>query len=166
MNDDFVALYAFNRWADDKVLNSCQALSPEQYAAEPAAGWTPVRSSVIHIAVVTEGWLRGLTGEDVQHVPTEADLATVDDARRHLERAYETFDRLRPKLTPEWLSTPMTLRGGGRTVVLPPWVILRHVVNHATYHRGQVASKLKRLGLEPAATDLFFWALVQFPQTA
>jgi uncharacterized damage-inducible protein DinB len=41
--------------------------------------------------------------------------------------------------------------------------VLRHVVNHPTYHRGQVASKLKRLGVEQPATDFLFWALEQMP---
>jgi uncharacterized damage-inducible protein DinB len=48
--------------------------------------------------------------------------------------------------------------------VLPPWAVLRHVVNHSTYHRGQVASKLKRLGVEQPMTDFVFWAIEQAPQ--
>ncbi|MXV49346.1 damage-inducible protein DinB [Pedobacter sp. HMF7647] len=31
--------------------------------------------------------------------------------------------------------------------------ILLHVVNHSTYHRGQVAMELKLAGLQPPATD-------------
>jgi uncharacterized damage-inducible protein DinB len=163
MNDDFSSLFAFNRWADGKVLDACRKLSPAQYVAEPAPGWSSVRSTVVHIAVVTEGWLRGLTGEAVESAPTEDDLPTVDDAERHLDRAYATLDGLLPTLTPQRLATPMTLRGRGRSVSLPPWVVLRHVVNHATYHRGQVASKLKRLGVDQPATDFLFWALEQTP---
>jgi uncharacterized damage-inducible protein DinB len=53
----------------------------------------------------------------------------------------------------------------GRTVVLPPWVVLHHVVNHTTYHRGQVASKLKRFGVQQPETDLVYWALEQVPQS-
>ena len=48
--------------------------------------------------------------------------------------------------------------------VLPPWVILRHVVNHATYHRGQVAAKLKRFSIQQPDTDFVFWAREQIPQ--
>jgi len=38
------------------------------------------------------------------------------------------------------------------------------VVNHASYHRGQVASKLKRFGVEPPVTDLVAWAIERTPR--
>jgi uncharacterized damage-inducible protein DinB len=164
MNDDFASLYAYNRWADRKILDSCRILTPEQYAAEPVPGWSSVRSTVAHIAIVTEGWLRGVAGESVERFATEADLPTPDDAASLLDRAYRIVDEILPTLTPERLAAPQTFRSRGRSATVPPWVVLRHLVNHATYHLGQVASKLKRLGVEPPATDLIFWAFEQFPQ--
>ena len=164
MNDDFASLYAFNRWADRRVLDACRKLTPEQYVAEPVPGWSSVRSSIHHIAVVTEGWLCGISGEVVATFPSETDLATVDDAERLLDRAYQIFNDVLPTLTPERLNALQTFRRGSRVATLPPWVVLRHVVNHSTYHRGQVASKLKRLGVEPPAIDLVYWAIEQVPQ--
>jgi len=163
MNDDFASLYAYNRWADQLILDACRKLTAVQYGAEPVPGWSSVRSSIVHIAVVSEGWLRGVAGETVQSVPTEAELATVDDAERLLDGAYRIFEDLAPLLTPEYLSTPRTrtFSGGGRTAVLPPWAVLRQVVNHSTYHRGQIAAKLKRLGVEPPMTDLIRWVMEQ-----
>ena len=146
------------------MLEACRKLTPQQYAAEPAPGWSSVRSSIVHIAIVTEVWLRGVAGEAVETVPTEADLPTVDDAERLLDRAYQLFTDTVPSLTPEQLATPRTFRGRSRVAVLPPWVVLRHLVNHSTYHRGQVAAKLKRLGVEPPGTDLVLWAFEQIPQ--
>jgi uncharacterized damage-inducible protein DinB len=35
--------------------------------------------------------------------------------------------------------------------------ILFHVVNHSTYHRGQIASDLKQCGIEPVVTDFIFY---------
>jgi uncharacterized damage-inducible protein DinB len=71
-----------------------------------------------------------------------------------------------PTLTPERLNTVLTLRRRGRTATLPPWAMLRHIVNHSTYHRGQVAAKLKRFGIEQPITDFFFWVIEQIPQEA
>jgi len=164
MTDDFEALFDFNRWANVRMLGACRQLSAEQYAAEPVPGWTPVRTTVVHLAVVTEAWLRSLAGDPDDKYLTEPDLPTVADAERLIERAYRHFEAIRPTLTPDWLATPRTIRGRTRTAVLPPWVVLRHVVNHSTYHRGQVASKLKRFGVVQPETDLVLWAFEQFPQ--
>lgn len=166
MTDDFVSLFAFNRWANDKMLDACRKLTAEQYAAEPVPGWTSVRATVYHIAVVTDGWLRTLANDPDQSFPTEAEVVAVDDAARVLARAYQTLDGLLRGLTPEQLATPRSFGRRGRTAVLPPWVVLRHVVNHTTYHRGQVASKLKRFEVQQPETDLVYWALEQVPQKA
>jgi uncharacterized damage-inducible protein DinB len=165
VQDDVVALFAYDRWANTKVLGACRKLTAEQYGAEPVSGWSSVRSTIYHIAWVTEFHLRTLAGDPDERIPTEADLATVDDAAQLLERAYGRFEELRPTLTPERLNTLLTLRPPGwPPMTLPRWAMLRHIVNHSTYHRGQVASKLKRFGIEQPVTDFFFWVIEQIPQ--
>ena len=164
MTDDFASLFAFNRWANDTMLAACRQLTAEQYAAEPVPGWGSVRSTVYHIALATEGWLRALADDPDPNIPTEADVATPDDAARLLDRAYRRLDALLPTLTPALLATPRTFSRRGRTAILPPWLVLRHVVNHTTYHRGQVAAKLKRFGVQQAETDFVYWAVEQIPQ--
>ena len=166
MQDDLVALFAYDRWANTKVLDVCRKLTAEQYVAEPVPKWSSVRSTICHIALATEWNLRTLAGDPDESIPTEADLATVDDAARSLERAYRRFEALRPALTPEWLNKVQTLRRRAYTATLPAWALLRHIVNHSTYHRGQVASKLKQFGIEQPNTDFFFWMIEQIPQVA
>jgi uncharacterized damage-inducible protein DinB len=164
MQDDFVALFAYDRWANTKVFDACRKLTAEQYVAEPVPGWSSVRSTIYHIALATEFNLRTLASDPDDRIPTEADLATVDDVAQLLERAYRRFEELRPTLTPERLNTVLTLRAVGRTFTLPRWAILRHIVNHSSYHRGQIASKLKRFGIEQSITDFFWWVIEQIPQ--
>ena len=53
--------------------------------------------------------------------------------------------------------------GGGRGALSRSNILL-HVVNHTTYHRGQVASKLKRFGVQQAETDFVYWVFEQVPQ--
>lgn len=166
MQDDIVTLFAYERWANRTVFDACRKLTAEQYDAEPVPGWSSVRSTISHIALATEFNLRTLAHDPDDRIPTEAELATVDDAARLLERTYRRFEDLRPTLTPEWLNTVLTLRAIGRSFTLPRWAILRHIVNHSTYHRGQVASKLKRFGIEQPITDLFWWVIEQIPQKA
>jgi uncharacterized damage-inducible protein DinB len=171
MQDDAAALFAYDRWANTKVLGACRTLTAEQYAAEPVPGWSSVRSTINHIALVTDLHLRTLADDpdDCPSTPNELDLPTVDAAARLLDRAYRRFEALHPTLTPERLNTPLTLRGhdpriGDYAFTLPRWAMLRHIVTHSTYHRGQVASKLKRFGIEQPNTDFFFWTIEQAPQ--
>ena len=164
MQDGIVALFAYDRWANRKVLDACRKLTSEQYVAEPVPGWSSVRWTISHIALATEFNLRTLAGDRDDRIPTEAELVTVDDVAGLLERACRRFEELRPTLAPEWLNTVLTLRAVGRTFTLPRWAILRHIVNHSTYHRGQVASKLKRFGIEQPNTDFFWWVIEQVPQ--
>ena len=166
MQDDLVALVAYDRWANCKVLDACRMLTAEQYGAEPVRGWSSVRSTLSHMALAAAFNLRTLAGDPDDRIPTEADLATVDDAAQLLDHCYRRFEELRPTLTPERLTAVLTLRAVGRTFTLPRWAMLRHIVNHSTYHRGQVASKLRRFGIEPPNTDFFWWVIEQIPQEA
>src|SRR4051812_27455138 len=113
MQDDIVALFEYDRWANRKVLDACRKLTAEQYAAEPVPGWSSVRSTISHIAFATEINLRTLTGDPDDRIRTEADPVTVDDAAQSLERAYCRFEGLRPTLTPEQLNSVVTLRAIG-----------------------------------------------------
>ena len=51
-----------------------------------------------------------------------------------------------------------TFSGRGRTAVLPPWAVLRQIVNHSTYHRGQIATMIRQVGGVPMGTDLLNFA--------
>jgi uncharacterized damage-inducible protein DinB len=39
----------------------------------------------------------------------------------------------------------------------PHWQMLQHVVNHQSYHRGQIATMLRQLGAKPISTDMIFF---------
>lgn len=167
MQDDVVALFAFDRWANTRMFDACRKLTAAQFVAEVVpgvGGWSSVRATVYHIAMATEFNLRALGGGPDEGFPAETDVVTVDDAAGLLERAYGRFEEVRPMFTPEWLDSLLTLRAIGRAFTLPRWAILRHIVNHSSYHRGQVASKLKRFGVEQEITDFFWWVIERVPQ--
>jgi uncharacterized damage-inducible protein DinB len=84
----------------------------------------------------------------------------LDDVEALLAQGHDAFDRLLAALAPEQLATIWSYRNfENQELSLPLWAVLRHVVNHATYHRGQIAAKFGRLGATPARTDLVVWAI-------
>lgn len=161
-HDDLPALFGYNRWADDRVVEVCRRLSPEQFTKEPVPGWTSIRASLVHVAGATLIWQRRIAGETVTARPSDEDFPTLDDAARLFRQGHDAFDQLLPTLTADRLGALWSYRNlEGRELTAPLWAVLRHVVNHATYHRGQVAAKLKRLGVDPVPTDMVVWAMEQ-----
>jgi uncharacterized damage-inducible protein DinB len=46
----------------------------------------------------------------------------------------------------------------------PLWQMLQHLVNHSTYHRGQVTTLLRQLGAGAVATDFLVFIDEQPPR--
>lgn len=63
-------------------------------------------------------------------------------------------------LAVEWL---WLMRWKGEAWQYPLWQMMQHVVNHSSYHRGQVATLLRQLGAEPAPTDFLLFFDVMSP---
>jgi uncharacterized damage-inducible protein DinB len=161
MTDDLQSLFHYLRWADNRLIDACRKLDGEQYRSEPAPGWPSLRATVVHIADGGAIWLSRVTvGENPAVRLSEMDVPSVEDVARILSSVHDGFDQFVAALPAEKLAGPFTYRNlRGEEATLPLWVVLRHVVNHATYHRGQAASKLRLLGAEPPVTDLSQWAI-------
>ena len=93
------------------------------------------------------------------------DVPTLDAVVRLLDEGDRAFERLVAAVTPEQLASTWSYQNfQGQTCRVPLWAVYRHVVNHATYHRGQASAKLKRLGVDAPSIDFVFWAIAETPQ--
>ena len=54
--DDLAPLYAYNAWANGRVLESLRALPEADYVKEQGGGWPSLRSTFVHLAGATDAW--------------------------------------------------------------------------------------------------------------
>jgi len=156
---DFQTLYDYNRWANARVCDAVAKLTAEQYKRDLSNSFHSVRDTLTHILAAEWIWLRRWQGESPKALLAPADfpdLAALRTKWMEVERERTAFVN---NLTDELLNAPISyLNLKGEKWTYPLWQMLQHLVNHSTYHRGQVTTMLRQLGAEPAATDflLFF----------
>lgn len=86
-------------------------------------------------------------------------FADVDSLASAWAEAAAGMEAFLASLTEEQLAADATFKVAGETVTRPLWQPVHHMVNHSTYHRGQVASLLLQLGYQPQKTDLILFFL-------
>jgi uncharacterized damage-inducible protein DinB len=159
MVDDLPALYRYHRWADEQYLAALARLTPEQYVARLGGSFPSVRATFVHLLAAAIIWEQRLSGQQVTTVPDEEEYPSYAAAAARLREQHDRLAAIVARTTPAALASTFDYRNTrGEEVSLPLWAVLRHVVNHGTYHRGQLANMLRLLGETPPATDLSLWA--------
>ena len=153
---DVYQLLEYDAWATARLLEAVQSLSPEQFVQENAGSLSSVRQQFVHLLSVADRYRARLAQEEVPGVSPES-FATPSELV-----AYEMQMRLRlndyivrfDEASSEQVVEHMTRKGSFQATVSQT---LQHMVNHATYHRGQIACLLKLLGVDFADTDFIIW---------
>jgi uncharacterized damage-inducible protein DinB len=159
MHDTASALFEYMRRADGRILDVCETLTPEQYAKVLGGSFPSVQATVAHVAAAADVWSTRLEGGTPTRVPDVSDYGSLQAARDRLDRAHRVFiDAAEHWSGPEAEEVFTYVNTQGATVTLPRWAVLRHIVNHATYHRGQLTNMLRILGVTVPATDISVWA--------
>ena len=152
---EMIGLYEYNAWADRRVLEAAGALSTEQFTKELGSSFSSVRDTLGHIFGVEWLWLERFQGRSPSALPDVKQFERVDQ----LKSKWTEFDPVLLNfvrgLTQEDLDRVMeykTMKFGVYKNAL--WQSMLHLVNHGTYHRGQITTMLRQLGAQPILTDL------------
>ena len=153
--EDFRQLYDYNTWANHRSLDAASALTPEQFTKPMGNSFSSVRDTLAHICGAEWIWAERFHGRSPSGLPDVTQFADIVALRAHWAPQEKALLDYIAGLTPEKLSAVFeykTLKFG--TYRNPLWQSLQHVVNHGTYHRGQVTTMLRQLGAQPILTDL------------
>jgi uncharacterized damage-inducible protein DinB len=148
---DLRTLLDYHYWARDRVLDAASALSPEQFTRDLGSSFKSVRDTLVHLYSAEWAWYSRWTGvSPTAHVPPERfpDLASLRAAWAAQEANVRSFvDGLDDAAIGAVIEYKLL---SGQPGASPFWQMLQHVVNHASYHRGQVTTMLRQLGAAPA----------------
>jgi|SRR5687767_13797287 len=148
-------LYAYNRWANQQLLQAVQPLSADEFTRDLKNSFPSVRDTLVHILSAEWIWLQRWNGVSPRAQPEEwSALGYQELLSRWTEHEQEQSAFL-ARLTDVQLAQPLSYTNTrGDAFRAPLHQLVRHVVNHSTYHRGQVTTLLRQLGHAAATTDL------------
>jgi uncharacterized damage-inducible protein DinB len=150
---DAVALIDYSYWARDRVLDAVGALTAEQYTQDLRSSFPSVRDTLVHTYSAEWIWhQRWLGSSPTSPIPFDrfADVAALAAAWRELEGDIRAFVRnLGDAGLDHALDYHLLSGAAGRSTYRE---MIQHVVNHGTYHRGQVTTMLRQLGAPPPAS--------------
>ena len=143
MNNYFARLFHFNDWANQSVGNS---LSDQNIADDDCI------KLISHLLNAQSNWYGRITGQQ-QDQPTwqVLELSQVISGLEENGTAWAKYlESLDQKHFTNWIAYNNMAGQPQKNTVQD---ILVHVVNHATYHRGQIVRRIRELGFTPPSTD-------------
>lgn len=149
-------LVDYHYWARDRMLAALDRLSEEQYLRPLGNSFASIRDTAVHIYSAEWVWIERWHGVS----PAVAlDVSSFPDVEA-LRAAWITLEpRMRAYvagLNDVNVNERVQYRNlAGVAGESSRWTMLQHVVNHASYHRGQVTTMVRQAGGEPPlAQDL------------
>jgi len=152
---DVEYLYEYNRWANVRVLDAVSKLTPEQFARDLQSSHRSVRDTLAHILAAEWIWLERWKGVSPNALLIPTEFPTVESLVTRWAIVEGDCAEFIKGITDESLATVIAYTNTkGEEWAYPLGQMMQHVMNHSSYHRGQVATMLRQLGAEVNPVDL------------
>jgi uncharacterized damage-inducible protein DinB len=154
MKDAIVRLLAHMEWADEQVYARCH----DAHAEVEVAHLTEAVRLYAHVVACEKLWYLRLQKQDsrVQKVWPTMSLDACAKLGRESVAAFKSYI---DGLADADLATPIPyVNSQGSPFTNTIGDILIHVMIHGAHHRGQIATTLRRVGIEPPAVDYIVFA--------
>lgn len=151
---------AYNIWASQRMLEVILALPEEKQQAVIQSSFNSLYKTVLHMLDAENIWWQRMKLNEHITVPSENFKGNLQDLSQALLQ--------QSKLWEEWVSNASALsldhvfqyyNNKKEHFKMPIYQMLHHVFNHGTYHRGQLVTMLRQLGVEKIPqTDFSLWS--------
>jgi uncharacterized damage-inducible protein DinB len=151
----------YNRWQNENLYSVADRLPDADRRQNRGAFFGSIHATLSHLLWGDRIWMSRFANWPKPDGGIKDSVALFDDwdnLRR--ERVTTDSDLIgwADSVDPQWIAGDMTYFSGavGKEITRPMWVLVTHLFNHQTHHRGQVHAMLTQAGGKPHDTDLPF----------
>lgn len=147
----------YNRWMNERLYALCAGMPDEERKRDRGAFFGSIHRTLNHLIYADSAFLARFKGEAPPYTKPDAEIhsefAALREARVSLDASLIAWVE---SLDSAWFTAPFTYRSfvDGALRTLPGWVLVTHLFNHQTHHRGQITTLLSQAGVDPGVTDL------------
>jgi uncharacterized damage-inducible protein DinB len=151
----------YNRWQNENLYGVADRRSDADRRQDRGAWFGSIHRTLSHILWADLFWMSRFTdlprppGGIAESVSLHPEWDTLKTERAGFDQAIIAWA---DNVEDPWLAADQTYYSGAtkREWTRPRWVLVTHMFNHQTHHRGQVHGMLTQAGGRPADTDLPF----------
>jgi uncharacterized damage-inducible protein DinB len=143
-------LLDYHYWARDRILDAAERLSPGDFTRDLGSSFKSIRDTLVHTYSAEWIWCERWQGRS----PTSMFAADAFDNIPSLRSAWAELEVALRSVVDRFVQDGLAgvveyrdTRGKRWHQVF--WHMVQHVVNHASYHRGQVTTMLRQLQARP-----------------
>jgi len=151
---EITQLMAFNRWANQWFFEALSQLPAEQYGRDLQSSHGGIHGTLAHIIGVERGWLSRWQGKNEAGTAATNQLHSLAELRAFWEDVCDEMGQFLAALDDRKLQATLTTTARTGSHTTSYWQMIQHVVDHSTYHRGQIVTMLRQLGVMPPSTGL------------
>ncbi|MFN7926601.1 MAG: DinB family protein [Blastocatellia bacterium] len=155
---DIRYLFDYTNWANHLILDATEAISVEEQMRDRNISHQSIHGTLLHMLFAEWVWLERWRGNSPSAPLRGEDYPDLAAIRAYWQQIEAERTELLATLTEEALQASLTYKDiAGNEHNNPLILLMQHVVNHATLHRGQVIGMIRQLGIKPPATDFLFF---------
>ncbi|MFZ4622152.1 MAG: DinB family protein [Bacteroidota bacterium] len=152
---DIKTLFEFNSWANAKTLQAVDSLNEELLYVDLKNSFGSIHGTLVHLCGAEDIWLQRLNGIDPGIFMKPDVYPTYGSLKTKWSEVDTGWNQYLASVTDEDLKRSFTFHNlKGEKVTQLVWQSLLHLVNHSTYHRGQITTMVRQSGGTPIGTDL------------
>ena len=156
--DEVRQLFAYNAWANRLLFDAAEALPSEVYQRDLKSSHGGIHGTLAHIVWAEHLWLNRWLKQPNPAAAQGKDLRSAAEVRARWEEIEAERGRFLEGLSEAQLQETRTVKpstGGEYQHTFAQ--MFRHAVDHSSYHRGQVVTLLRQVGVVPPVTGLIFF---------
>ncbi|MEO8111124.1 MAG: DinB family protein [Ginsengibacter sp.] len=143
----FIELADYHIWANNAVCNWLEQISDEQWKQSVLSSFSSIYETTLHTAAAEKVWVERLKKYSKFEILTQTFNGSKAEMINLWKEISQSFKNFIEEMPDDLLQQKLLFKNiKGIEHNLPHYQLIAHVINHSTYHRGQLVTMLRQVG--------------------